>query len=96
MKKENLNKLIRQYSGDDLASYITDILDKEKTVRREHLKYQRGLEEAELEYNKVRMGIIERWAGISENCPHVETTYYPDASGGNDSETCCDWCGATL
>ena len=33
---------------------------------------------------------------LQKACLHKATTYYPDASGGNDSETVCDVCGKRL
>lgn len=33
---------------------------------------------------------------IIRACTHHSTTFYPDAGGGNDSETLCNTCGRVL
>ena len=33
---------------------------------------------------------------LRQSCPHWVTTFYPDASGNNDSSTECNTCGAEL
>ena len=96
MQKKNLNKLINEYDGDDLATYITDTLDKEKFVKQERSKYQKGISDAELEYKKTRIRLGEKLGKVQADCPHLETIYYGDAAGGSSSSTECDWCGATL
>lgn len=33
---------------------------------------------------------------VQETCPHYDTTYHPDAAGGNDSFTRCNICQKDL
>lgn len=55
------------------------------------------IEEAKLELaNKTLQETAELDAQIGRiqsTCNHLSTTYYPDASGNNDSSTVCDLCG---
>jgi len=47
--------------------------------------------------HKARLkGLDEQLAAVRAKCPHIETRYYPDASGNNDSYYECKWCGAEV
>lgn len=93
MHKETIARLVKEYSGDDLASYLSQAIDDDKGLRIE----ASGLKKMELEEKNRHDAELKRlrgkWVALAGRCPHHEATYYPDASGNNDSETICDVCG---
>jgi len=104
MKTETLQKLIQEFTENNktdtgLASYITNILEKEKLIKQEMKKYNDNVWAELYRYNEKLKQLGIKLKAIQERCPHFETTFYPgfhNASGGLDSETSCDWCNKTI
>jgi hypothetical protein len=96
MHKETIARLIKEYSGEDLAGYLSKAIDDDKRIRIEASNFKK----MELEEVNRHAAELERlhgkWVDLTKRCSHHETTYYPDASGNNDSETLCDICGKSL
>lgn len=65
----------------------------QRALRREYtkLKESRKIYEVAEEQWRIKVSAIRH-----HNCQHTITTYYPDASGNNDSFTKCDICGITM
>jgi len=61
-----------------------------------YYRYRLALEKLELRYESQRKALREALRMSQRECPHTHTTYIPDASGNNDSETICNHCGASL
>ncbi len=96
MRKETLERLIRQYDGNDLVGHICHLLEEDRELRRrmrQHCEAERGLEE---EIKESRLVGKERLRDIRIDCPHHETTFHSDPSGGNDSYRDCDLCGKQI
>lgn len=55
--------------------------------------HENSLELLEELYTMNKRVINSRIADIQKKCPHPKTTYYPDASGNNDSCYVCNVCG---
>lgn len=41
-------------------------------------------------------GLRDEILAVQSRCAHADHTYYPDASGNNDSYTLCNVCGKEL
>lgn len=90
MKPETIKELLDQGTTSD---QLVEILHQDKHIRetKEHLQIQ-----IQKEIERHRNTIKELNAAIHQNkinCPHHETTYYPDPSGNNDSYHICTACG---
>ncbi len=93
--EKDFNKLDADH-GQSLSEYIA--VRYEQTRRIRHLLDDCDHEEKRLEesYRKDRAELQRKRAEFRKGCPHPSTTYYPDASGNNDSHTECDICGAEV
>ena len=98
MKAETINKLVTDAvrGGEDAGKIVTDFAQKEQEIKRIinsiGMRKNRIMEEYKEKLAQLNKDIVE----TQKLCPHLETTYYPDASGNNDSETTCDWCGKEI
>jgi len=72
-----------------MKEYVADIRHEVQRISEE-----RSLTEAE--HKVVLKGLDEQLAAVRAKCPHIETSYFPDASGNNDSYYQCKWCGAEV
>ena len=69
-----------------------DLLHAEEILaRRETLDLQKESIDRVYREQLTALGLKEH--DLRHDCLHLATTYYPDASGNNDSETYCDLCG---
>ncbi len=93
MKRETLARLMAEYTGDDLPGFVFDVLLMETEVRKAVDLLRRESFEAETEYKTAVKAREQRLRNVQVDCPHYETTYHGDPSGGSDSFTQCDWCG---
>lgn len=84
----NDRKVQSQYIADKLNECEQIIKD----LRRIDDKERKLLEE----YNAKLKALGGEKKMIQDKCPHYVTTYYPDPSGNNDSETTCDICGKEI
>ena len=51
------------------------------------------MEEADHRHENEIAALQIKIREIQQTCPHPHQTYYPDASGNNDSSYYCDDCG---
>ena len=111
MKKETLSKIIAEAQISDeitighaititppdyLAGIITDVIELDKKLR--NICYNlRTKIVTENERHKSELAKIDKeFEALYKMCPHYETTFHGDPSGGNDSYTSCDLCGVEL
>lgn len=92
MKPETIKRLVDEYQGEDLSRTLYNAIKSsdeiEKSRKFLYRKKSDILSEREKELNEVEDSIQE----LQERCPHYEITYFPDASGNNDSSSRCDTC----
>ncbi len=97
MKNKTIEKLIKNCITDaQRATVLNKTLSLLAEIRSELLRNTNERHEEDETHKKKIAQIELRLRKIQQKCPHLETTYYPDASGGNDSETRCDLCGAEI
>lgn len=102
MKKETIKRLIENFQNseeplaDSLSSYLTDQLALERSILQNMSQIRGACQNLELQYKTDKNKWHHKLLQLQEQCPHHETTFYADASGGNDSETICDWCHKEL
>lgn len=87
-----LDKLIAKLTTADIAEKVL----KYQVIKRKISICQKKILQAEKDWQEVCRKIRSEVSSIQQDCDHPVTTFYPDASGGNDSATCCDVCGMTL
>lgn len=105
MKKETLERLIREhdsqdslarYGRADLAGYIASVLEEEKALT----KRLRSIAQDQRDEIERHAGEVKRLRkamdDLRSECPHHETTYHGDPSGGSDKSDICDLCGADV
>ena len=61
-----------------------------------YANYRRALEILETDYILKQKALLTELREAQKICLHEHSTYFPDASGNNDSWTECDECGKTL
>lgn len=76
--------------------FVTEMKKYVKDIRREVGRIETAQEEAESTYKDTLKELDDQLAEVRQKCPHLETEYYPDASGNNDSWTECKWCGTEV
>lgn len=96
MEKATLEKLIRAYEGDDLAKYVCEVIESDKWLRNKVALIRKEQEQEDRKHKAALAHIRKEWEELRRECPHHESTFHADPSGGNDSETTCDICGAGL
>ena len=73
--------------------FVTEMKKYVKDIRREVSRIEIAHEKADSTYKDTHKKLDDQLAEVRQKCPHLETEYYPDASGNNDSWTECKWCG---
>jgi len=96
LKPETISWLAKEAIQKNDTAVVVDALMLDEALRRRLRDYHTKKREHEKQIlEKTReLGLI--LAEIRKACPHLETTYYGDPSGGNDSETVCNLCGAEI
>lgn len=96
MKKETLQKYIESYTGDNLAADLARLIKQVDTVLQERTSIDRQWRTFEDEkYAKIKeLELLER--DLQASCPHLESSFYGDPSGNNDSYYQCDLCRRVL
>ncbi|KKK98382.1 hypothetical protein LCGC14_2643290 [marine sediment metagenome] len=67
-----------------------------KEIRNELAVIEKARARIERQYETTLKMLDEDLAALRTKCPHLETTYHPDASGNNDSWNECNLCGKEL
>lgn len=90
MKPETIKRLIDEGRTSD---EILELLQQDGRLRKEKKEIERQEEVSRQRHadEKARLGILQ--IQLRSACPHLETTFYPDASGNSDSFRACDLCG---
>lgn len=78
------------------AQYIADRLNECERIVKDLWRIENKRNELIVEYNDAFKALGVEVKEVREKCPHYVTTYYPDPSGNNDSETTCDICGKEM
>ena len=90
------DKVVAQLILSDYCRYLMSKLDNIKSITTQINTQKRELDSAEKIYKTILTNFNLKIRDVQQTCPHILTTYYPDASGGNSSETICDICGKSL
>lgn len=97
--EKTLQKLITEYDAEDpgesrsLAKYLEDRLGEIHRIKSSVASVERRKREERNRHESEMKRLDEKLAGIQKECPHISTTYHPDASGNNDSSVECNHCG---
>ena len=75
---------------------VTKMKDYVFDIRRVVKRINEEREQADSTHKARLNGLDEQLDAVRERCPHLETRYFPDASGNNDSYYECKWCGAEV
>ncbi len=96
MTKETLQQWIESYKGDNFAYDLTSLIEKEERLIRERTFINCKRETLNKKIAKEQQEILQLERISQKSCDHFETSFYPDASGNNDSYRQCDLCGKIL
>src|SRR5579883_206214 len=98
MKAEALKRIIDEYAGDPkgLPDFLSGALREIGEIKRRLFCQELRRKGFEEDYRKALASVGSEIASIRSDWRHWSTTYYADASGGSDSSTICDICGAEL
>ena len=97
--EKTLQKLITEYDDENpsetrsLAKYLEDRLGEIRIIKSSVASVERQKHELRDRYETVLQELNKEITEIRNECPHISTTYHPDASGNNDSITECNHCG---
>jgi hypothetical protein len=99
----NLKKLIEAIAKsapsstcEELGQFIADKVQQCDDIRNRILQNKKKQQQEDDRHSATEQALKVELMRIQKECPHYLTTYYPDASGGNDSSTCCDVCGGEI
>lgn len=95
MKKETLERLIREYQGGDLAGYIAAVIEEERLLTKRMRSLQQELRDEDTRHEAEKKRLNQYKLNIQAECPHHEQTWHGDPSGGSDSYYDCDLCDKT-
>lgn len=83
--------------GAKLPDALTKIVgDFVARIRKRKIDLEGLVIVAEQNVDTIRKRVRTELKDLQDQCPHINTKYYPDASGNNDSSTECQDCGAEL
>lgn len=94
MRKDTMERLIREYKGDYLADYLTDHIALETRLRQRLHVLQKLTRDEDGRHNDVLKSLAKERMAIQKDCPHHEMTAHGDPAGG-PSYCDCDLCGFT-
>jgi len=96
MNIDLIRKIINHTRGKRGSDFDPELLKqnlaKAEKILSERRSIKRIHDEMEEKVAKYKAQIRKMESEMYFNCSHMATTYYPDASGNNDSETICDLC----
>lgn len=95
----NLRKLILELCKNAnyiSPSWLADTIEQCQTIELKIKLCHNAMDDKENKHRKAIQKHKEEIRDIQKTCLHQLTTYYPDASGNNDSSTVCDICGKEL
>jgi len=93
MKPETIKQLLDHGMN---SSQLVEALNHDVMIRQLRQIEEDKYEQLNKKFIEDRKQIQERIKGIQRECQHYETTYYPDASGNNDSCYCCAACKSEM
>ena len=97
--EQTLQKLITEYDAEDpgesrsLAKYMEDRLGEIRSIKNSVASIEIQKSKENDRHEATMRSLDVDLARFRKNCPHISTTYHPDASGNNDSITECNHCG---
>ena len=83
-----------KYTGspEDFPGFLCDELARIKNIQKSISKVDNNITKLETEHNNAIHELSVQKNNIRKQCLHELTTYYPDASGGNDDWSQCNIC----
>ena len=97
--EQTLQKLITEYDDENpsetrsLAKYLEDRLGEVRSIKSSVAAIKKRMLQERNKHEATMQSLNKDLAAIRNECPHISTTYHPDASGNNDSITECNHCG---
>jgi uncharacterized coiled-coil DUF342 family protein len=97
LTESQLNKLFQEFSKyETTAEYFARNLIRIEEIQSKIRSLEKEKCKAKADFD-IKIDIINsQIKSIKEECVHELTTYYPDASGNNDSFYECDICGKEI
>ena len=96
MNQKTLQRLIDEYvkqnGSEKLSDYISYILEEEKTIQKDINCYNNNLLTEDDRHKKRLKELKDTLYRIQDRCPHYDTSFESDPSGGNDSYYYCNLC----
>ncbi len=96
MTKEIIAAFLRTYTGADLPGDLHAYLLLLEGIKRERQQLDQERRRNEIEYTKTKEAWLIKLKALEARCPHPDTTFCGDPSGGNDSYYVCTYCGKEL
>ncbi len=97
-----ISKIIANYESlqlpdnSSLSGYIAIELGKIEKTKKDYELLLEEETEIEKRHKEERKQWKQKLIKLQNNCEHISTKYYPDASGNNDSSTFCNICHKEL
>ena len=89
-------EIAKHTNTQDIAKVSAKALARKFDIQSKIAYNQQNLQKTTNEYEWCKEKLSVELEEIQSKCLHESTTYYPDASGNNDSSTICDICGKEL
>lgn len=94
--KKDIEKLGLEIKPLEIAKKIVAAMTKAESTKNSILDYENEIEKLAAKHKNEVSAIRSRISELRKSCGHEDTTYYPDASGNNDSYTECNICGSEV
>lgn len=89
-------KIRSEENISDLVSRMRTTADYLEQIRQKRGELEMRKQIASNKYDQEMSDVQKELAELRQSCRHPCSTYYPDASGNNDSSTICRLCGKEL
>ena len=96
MKQATMQRLIAAYldaDGEDLPLYVSSLVEEERALLHRLNRIRRDRKEAIEKHTAVMKHIAQQLDDLQAECPHWETRFQGDPSGGSDKSDVCEICG---
>jgi hypothetical protein len=96
MTKEIISKFMINYTGADLPGDLHAYLLLLDGIKRERQQLDQERRQINADYAKANGAWLVKLKTLEARCPHPDTSFCGDPSGGNDSYYVCTYCGKEL
>lgn len=93
MTKKIIADFLRTYTGSDLPGDLHAYLLLLEGIKNDRQQLNQERRQIEASHTKIKESWLVKLRTLETQCPHPDTDFCDDPSGGNDSYYVCTYCG---